>query len=398
MLYRIVGGTCATGASALAYVRWSSNSSSSHGSGGDTLAALEAAEKTVLTKHVRRATLTHVNVDIGNNEHMSTLIATSSDPNVHRDRGERHSKHTSKTLILYSGWGSGKALWAPVLDELVEHFDRVIAVDPLGFGLSSRPEFTRRRCGRRHRLLFRCSDNNDDNNDNNNDTDNDDDATRARDFFVHSLERWRRGLASHELLADGERFSLLGHSLGGFVAASWALEFGADASGFDRLYLAAPVGVAPWRWQANTPMRRVIAFLAFDAGITPQGLLRSARGYAPELWRSLGERARYRELCSDAWQFLFHSQVAPPSGDVAFMRLLNRDGWALPLLDQLPRIEAPTRIIYGEHDYVSPSFGPTAVEHLTHQASDFVVIRDVGHHMYYQEHAAKQFVNAIVSF
>ena len=71
-------------------------------------------------------------------------------------------------------------------DGLSPHF-RLLALDWLGTGLSGRPEFRAR--GRQE----------------------------AEDFFVESLDKWRIEMGI-------EKFILLGHSIGGYLSACYALK------------------------------------------------------------------------------------------------------------------------------------------------------------------------------
>ena len=93
---------------------------------------------------------------------------------------------TATPLVLLHGMGSGVGLWALNLGPLCE--DRpVYAFDMLGFGRSSRVKFSR-------------------------------DAMLAEMELVEAMEEWRREM-------NIPKFVLLGHSMGGFLAASYALRY-----------------------------------------------------------------------------------------------------------------------------------------------------------------------------
>ena len=87
-------------------------------------------------------------------------------------------------LIMLHGMGSGVALW--VLNFAFLSRNRpVYAIDILGFGRSSRTKFSV-------------------------------DAIQAETEFVDSIEEWRKSMKL-------DKFILLGHSLGGYLAAAYAL-------------------------------------------------------------------------------------------------------------------------------------------------------------------------------
>ncbi|CAG9839172.1 unnamed protein product [Diabrotica balteata] len=89
-------------------------------------------------------------------------------------------------LVLLHGLGSGVALWCLNLDTFA-NTRPVYAIDVLGFGRSSRPTFSQ----------F---------------------SKEAEKQMIRSIEEWRKELK----LKD---FILLGHSMGGFLAASYSISY-----------------------------------------------------------------------------------------------------------------------------------------------------------------------------
>uniref|UniRef100_A0A8D0BCM2 Abhydrolase domain containing 4, N-acyl phospholipase B n=1 Tax=Salvator merianae TaxID=96440 RepID=A0A8D0BCM2_SALMN len=89
-------------------------------------------------------------------------------------------------LVMVHGFGGGIGLWILNLDAL-SHRRPLYAFDLLGFGRSSRPSFPP-------------------------------DAQGAEEEFVSSIEAWRREMGIPNMI-------LLGHSLGGFLAASYSLQY-----------------------------------------------------------------------------------------------------------------------------------------------------------------------------
>jgi len=103
-------------------------------------------------------------------------------------------------LVLLHGMGSGVALWVMNLETLAR--DRPLyAIDVLGFGRSSRVSFSH-------------------------------DPTDVETQFVQSIEDWRQAVGI-------DRMILLGHSLGGYLATSYALS---HAEHVQHLILVDPWG------------------------------------------------------------------------------------------------------------------------------------------------------------
>jgi len=156
-------------------------------------------------------------------------------------------------------------------------------------------------------------------------------------------------------------------------------------------------GIAPWIIKRDTYFKQVLGFMFWNDyfEFTPQSILRSFGSFGPRVWKWVGEKSRYRELDEDSWEYLYYNQVKEKSGDLAFIQLLTQDGWGLPLFEKLDKLKTPLRLIYGENDYVRPEFGQQIISQ-TKVFVDMVVIKDVGHHLYFKQF--KEFNDNIIEF
>jgi pimeloyl-ACP methyl ester carboxylesterase len=96
------------------------------------------------------------------------------------------NKEDAPTLVMVHGYGASQGFFFRNFDALASRF-RVIAIDQLGWGGSSRPDFT-------------CKS-----------------TEETEAWFIDSFEEWRKA-------KNLSNFILLGHSFGGYVAAKYALK------------------------------------------------------------------------------------------------------------------------------------------------------------------------------
>ncbi len=116
--------------------------------------------------------------------YLRTIIARNF-PKSERPASTKDAEFEARTpILLLHGFASGVGLWCKNLDSLAST-RRVYAFDNLGFGRSSRPDFPET-------------------------------AEEVEEKFVQVVEEWRSKMKL-------EKFILLGHSMGGFLAASYAL-------------------------------------------------------------------------------------------------------------------------------------------------------------------------------
>lgn len=123
---------------------------------------------------------------------------------------ERLGEEADQHLVMLHGYGAGLGFFYKNFEPLSRLRGwQLHALDMLGMGRSTRPPF-RIKAKKREDAI-----------------------KEAEDWFVDALEEWR-------VKRKIERFTLLGHSLGGYMAVAYALKY---PGRLNKLILASPVGI-----------------------------------------------------------------------------------------------------------------------------------------------------------
>ena len=134
---------------------------------------------------------------------------------------ERIGEDIDQNLVMLHGYGAGLGFFYKNFEGLsrVKGW-KVYALDLLGMGRSSRPPF---------KLLAK---------------DRQKSITEAENWFIDALEEWR-------VQKKIDRFTLLGHSLGGYMAVAYALKYPGH---LNKLVLASPVGIPEDPYAVNAAL------------------------------------------------------------------------------------------------------------------------------------------------
>lgn len=134
---------------------------------------------------------------------------------------ERVGEEAEETLVMVHGYGAGLGFFYKNLEPITRLPGlKLYALDMLGMGNSSRPAFKIHAKKKEQQVI------------------------EAEDWFVDALEEWRKARKI-------ERFTLLGHSLGGYLAVSYAIKYPGHLK---KLILASPVGVPEDPYAVNASM------------------------------------------------------------------------------------------------------------------------------------------------
>ncbi|KAM9322384.1 (Lyso)-N-acylphosphatidylethanolamine lipase isoform 2-T2 [Pholidichthys leucotaenia] len=279
---------------------------------------------------------------------------------VKNKTAHKQAEPESKTpLVMVHGFGGGVGLWVRNLDAL-SRSRTVHAFDLLGFGRSSRPLFPS-------------------------------DAEKAEEQFVASIEEWRQTLGLENMV-------LLGHSLGGYLATSYTIQYPSRVS---HLILVDPWGfperpkAQPQEGQGSdvvkrtAPPRWLKAVVAVTSHFNPLAVIRAAGPWGPGLVSRfrMDFKRKFEDLFDDdtMTQYIYHCNAQTPSGEVGFRAMAESLGWAKrPMLQRVHQLppSMPVTMVYGAQSWVDSSSGDSVVQIRTQANTRVLLINAASHHVY----------------
>ncbi|KAE9609428.1 hypothetical protein Lal_00020203 [Lupinus albus] len=250
------------------------------------------------------------------------------------------SKDDSPTLVMVHGYGASQGFFFRNFDALASRF-RVIAVDQLGWGGSSRPDFTCRS------------------------------TEETEEWFIDSFEEWRKA-------QNLSKFILLGHSFGGYVAAKYALK---HPEHVQHLILVGSAGFSSesdakseWFTKFRATWKGSVMNHLWESNFTPQKLVRGLGPWGPDIVRkytsarfgthSTGEVLTEEEsrLLTD---YVYHTLAAKASGELCLKYIFSFGAFTRsPLVRSASEWKVPTTFIYGFQDWMNYEGAQEARKHM----------------------------------
>ena len=251
-------------------------------------------------------------------------------------------------LLLIHGIGDSSDTWQPVLDELGRHHT-IVVPDLLGHGRSEKP--------------------------------------RA-DYSVAAYANGMRDLLS---VLEIDRATVIGHSLGGGVAAQFAYQFPERC---ERLVLVDSGGIG----RSVSPFLRLATVPGVEALMPLFGLppVRAVTRFTAGVLRHLST-----DLARDAEELLAVFDSLPDTGArTAILRTLRSGvdwrGQVITMLDRAYLAEGmPTLLVWGRHDAVIP-LGHGRLAHAALPGSQLEIFDDAGHFPHHSDPA--RFVQVVSDF
>ncbi|KJZ79820.1 hypothetical protein HIM_00534 [Hirsutella minnesotensis 3608] len=310
---------------------------------------------------------------------------------------ERVGEEVDETLVMVHGYGAGLGFFYKNFEPISRTPGlKLYALDMLGMGNSSRPPFKINAKEKEQQVI------------------------EAENWFVDALEEWRKARKI-------ERFTLLGHSLGGYLAVSYATKYPGHLK---KLILASPVGIPedpyavsasmpepqestlqnefvqdqeattntspPQKPQQNAPSapkRPLPSWLVWlwDANISPFSIVRMAGPLGPRFVSGWSSR-RFNHLPSSEAQALhdysFSIFKQKGSGEYALAYILAPGAYARrPVINRIQDVGRqpirkadgseggketgiPVVFLYGENDWMDVAGGLAAEEKLKHAKAE----------------------------
>lgn len=260
-------------------------------------------------------------------------------------------------LVLVHGYLCGSALWVLNLESFAK--DRIVySIDLPGFGKSSRPKLSK-------------------------------DAALAEEQLAQALEAWREAMGL-------ERFVLLGHSVGAFVASAYTLRYPCHVS---HLIVEDPWGLTGAR-EPDSPFELWFSIIAFFTR-TIKFITRLDVCLVIQIGGILGppfvslvlthETNMFSKIVRDETaisNYFYHCNVRRASGEWWVKSLMQHFPWPRhpmgPRLTMLPP-EVGLTFVYGEHSFMSPNPAAAVIEARQQSYVKIHVLKDCGHNLHYEK-------------
>jgi len=220
------------------------------------------------------------------------------------------AKPNGKTVVLMHGKNFCGATWDTSIAALSQAGYRVVVPDQIGFCKSDKPQ--------------------------------------AYQFSFHQLAANTHALLDHLKI---DRASIVGHSMGGMLAARYALMYGPQT---DALVLVNPIGLEDWK-QKGVPYRSIDEWYQRELKANFEGMKKYQLGtYYAGQWRD----------DYDKWVLMAAGMLQGEGRErVAWNQALTYDMlYTQPVVHEFGQIAVPTTLLIGEKDNTAPGKDAAAPE------------------------------------
>ena len=265
-----------------------------------------------------------INRDIANLNEVK-IVNVNGTNILYNESKEKTATTTNKHVLFIHGLGSSSIVWRDIPDALAEHF-HTIAVDLIGFGRSDKP--------------------------------------KTADYTIKGLSKFimdflREGIK----IKKHEKINIVGHSLGGYIAAEFAID---NKNLIEKIVLIDSSGML----QKPTPL--LVQYL--DAAMEKDSILRYKK--VQRVFEDLlADRSRLLPVVAD----IFIGTIGKSGAKYAFESAFHNSTTTQIGSDRLKQIEdIPCLIIWGEKDNLIPSDYAKEFQKVLRNVK-VEIIRDAGH-------------------
>ncbi|KAF2359187.1 Alpha/beta hydrolase fold-1 [Trinorchestia longiramus] len=200
----------------------------------------------------------------------------------------------------------------------------------------------------------------------------------AEDELVESLEAWRK-------VVGIDRFIVLGHSLGAYIATVYAFKY---PHRIVHLVLEDAWGFPQQIGRYNNNSLGVMTMWVLSHFVPPLFLMRwlGPLGHWYVRWKPPFETQHFARVTADhqkaVYEYFYHSNARNPTGEVAFHSLMQGVAWArFPLIKRIHTLrgDVPITFLHGQLSWVSKKTSYKVKELRKDSFVDVKIIADAGH-------------------
>lgn len=266
---------------------------------------------------------------------------------------EMDDPKTGKTpILLVHGFAAAIGFWTLNLDSLAKQ-RKVYAIDLIGFGRSTRPDLSKKE--------------------------------HPEDDIVDSIERWRENVGLNQ------KFIILGHSFGGFIASSYCIKY---KDKVDRLILADA-----WGFSEDTVDKELVkkvptwvkAIFRVSFFFNPLSIIRVTGPWGNRLVSYRDDlRRKFVPLMGEdgskeILNYVYHCNAGKPSGESVFKKLCTPQLSAKrPIILRANEISKDIKLnfVYANRSWLLREEESKLREIFPEHKLDYKIIEDAGHHVY----------------
>ncbi|KAL3288209.1 hypothetical protein HHI36_002659 [Cryptolaemus montrouzieri] len=247
-------------------------------------------------------------------------------------------------IVLIHGFAAGSCFWMLNFDPLAKNRP-VYAIDIIGFGRSSRPDFN----------------------------------DKAEQQIVYSIEEWRKEMKL-------EKFVLVGHSMGGYISTAYTIDY---PERVEHLVLCDPWGFSD---RKAYPRMQTKAVCYLYSKISPLTFIRALGRLGPWWIRTTCDDIvdNYKSVLKDRSvmaNYIYHCNAQNPTGEKAFTTMVKKIGRARnPMIRRVNnlKLDMPVTILYGINTWMDKTMGPR-IKEMRPDTIDLKFIDNAGHHIYSEQ-------------